>query len=236
MWYPDNGQLLKEGVITSVVSGDEFALSGSSQKFNHADFENGLLNVRIYRVIKNKEPATYQRLLETLEDGIREGKAMDDMRPVTVGFVAELVKKYTPYADERSLEHLTSVIIGEINDLAIAPEPVCFKYLIQGEDVNAATRFFSKASTEAELDATADVIESGNLARTMLTEAQKDEALQVLFSGLDRASVTELSSSNDPTHVGTYRTCLAAKKMYQKALSMPEPYKERALRALLDRN
>ena len=82
----------------------------------------------------------------------------------------------------------------------------------------------------------ADVIEGGNLARTMPTEAQKDEALKALFSGLDKAIVIEISAANDPAHVGTYRTCLAAKAMYQKLLSMPEPYKETALRELLDRN
>lgn len=235
MWFPDNEQLLREGVITSVVSGDEFALSGGPQNFSHSDFEKGLLEVRVYRVVKDKEPAIYQKILNTLEDGIREGKAMDDMRPLTVSFIGELVKKYTPYADERSLEHLANVIIGEINDLAAAPEPVCFKYLVSGEDINEATRFLSKATVHDELDAMADVIESGNLARTMPTEGQKDAALKALVQTLDRATLKEITATNDHAYVGSYTTCLAVKTMYQKALSMPEPYRETALRVLLDR-
>ena len=236
MWYPDNEQLLKEGVITSVVSGDEFALSVDEKNFSQSALEKELVKAHIYRVIKDKEPETYQRLLKTFEDGFREGRAIDDLRPLTVSFLAELMKKYTPYADERSLEHVANLIINEINDLAIAPEPVCFKYFFQGEDLNEATRFFSMATASSELDTMADVIESGNLARIMPTQAQKDTALKALISGLDKRNAIEISAVNDPAHVGSYRTCLAVKAMYQKTLSMPEPYKETALRTLLDRN
>jgi hypothetical protein len=235
MWYPDNEQLLKERVITSVVSGDEFALSLDSSRLSQNDLEGSFLKIRIYRVIKDKEPAIYQKIVKTLQDGIREGKAVDDMRPVTVGFIVDLEKKYLAYADETSLEHLANVIIAEINDLAAAPEPVCFKYLGLGQDVNEATRFFSKATAGAEQDAIADLIETGDLTRPMPVEAQKKEALKLLLSGLDKATLMDISAVGKSGQIGSYKTCLAVKATYLRLLAMPEPYKEIALRTLLDR-
>ncbi len=81
----------------------------------------------------------------------------------------------------------------------------------------------------------ADIIESGDLARLMPTQVQKDEALKALVTGLDRPNLMELSEANNPSHTGSYKTCLAMKAMYQRLLSLPEPNKEIALRTLLDR-
>jgi len=237
MWYPETEELLRSGVVTAMVSGDEFGLSGFQRQALISNIESVLLANRLYKAIQQREPDLYATIITKFKDGLQAGKSMDELRPTVTPYIQILRVKYLPYASDESVKAFAEYFAQVAK--AVRPSPkVCLGYFRDGEPQasNAAIKMYSQGLGAKELELLAGIIQSADFSRRVPSKAEKERLLAVVIENAmkllgERAGILAELSNPQPDPASW---CDSFYALYLTIGSMPANQARVATLALLE--
>ena len=240
MWFPTNQELLDARVITAVTSGDEFSLSGNGEKITKIDLEHEVTKLRLYRALRKVDPITYDKVLDIMQAAVSEGRSLDDVRTSTLPMILALRDKFLPYSSSATILRTGKLFRDEMEALQVAPGRVCNGYA-KGGDLNLnnlAIRYLPNNLRSEELEVTADILETGDLSRTLPSTVEVEAAMsrfRTAFKTKASADFDLLSSLDDP-NFNPAVACRLYQEIFVVAVSLPEHDAELVVRNLLSPN
>jgi hypothetical protein len=200
--------------------------------------EAGLLELPLYRALKDYEPQTYQQVLKLLEDGIATRQPQEQVWAKTRPLITEVATGRLLHASDevqmRFAQHTTSAVTA----LYERGDTTCFSYInpAPGEAINFVP-LFSPEIVKRELDLLSEIVVSAaGQTRTRVSEDSAAEGLQMLFAKLqDKYSADDLTALADPKAEGLDKRkfCLVTADLFRTAVSLPAPHNANVIRLLL---
>ncbi len=226
MWFPTREELLESGVVTAMTRGDEFAISGLPNVLDEDSVGVELQKSRIYRLLKAREPETYEKILRVTMDAVREGKSVPELRSVTAPLIALVCMKRLPLSSDAAVLRYGRLFVAQLHVLQEAPGSVCLNYAMrQGSGaVDAAVKYFPSDLATEELESMADVLESEEAARPGVSQAEHARLTErALAYAIQEApeDISILASLDDPK-TDPSQACRALHAVYSGILTLPE--------------
>lgn len=222
MWFPTESELLEGRVITAVTEGGTFAISGFGD-LSPSAFETSLEQVRVYRVLKAKYPATFAEVVQTSYEAAQAGKSMDELRAITVPRISSVFSARLPHASDDAVLRFGRLMVAQLAALRAAPGSACLDYTMgRRSDVDPMQYIPLELRTE-ELEVMADVLDGGAADRRAPDVARLEPLLARAASrgrelvGDDIAAVGSLGDPNVDPHAA----CRAMWGLYSGAISLP---------------
>jgi hypothetical protein len=237
MWFPTRDELLESGVVTAITRGDEFAISGIRNVSDQESIEVEFQKHRIYRLLKAQDPETYFKILRVTTDAVLEGKSMAEVRPDTAPLVALVCMKRLPLSSDAAVLRYGRLLVARLEALQEAPGSVCFNYAVRGDAgaINAAVKYFPSELATEELEVMADLLESEQLDRPALSQAQAERLTETALEYAAQGAAEHLEALaglSDP-ETDPSRACRALHAFYSGILSLPREDAAMLLRGLL---
>jgi hypothetical protein len=221
MWQPSESDLVSAGVVTRITSGDEYAIGGDGSRLAREDWDKGLQKVsRVYRVMKEKYPKSYDEILDTFRDGTTKGAPQAQVIAEARTKLNSLIKARLPYADDTDLVDFGRLIVDQYRALQSQDKAACYRFASGQSDQNAI-RLIPKELTERELELDARIISSNG---SQYGAANNDKAWEKIaarlnsrgYSAKDFQLLTGAISA--PDHA---RYCDLATALYQEITNLP---------------
>ena len=237
MWFPTDDELISQGVVTGITTGDQFAISGfGNRTVAREDLAKELGKSRIFQAVKGREPKLFDQLVDITYAAIKDGRSMDDVRTETFPLITKLYAASLPLSSRDALLRNARLMATEYRALQAAPGRTCLDFASKGDPASAiaAVRFLSKEIKQEELEAMADAIES----RVDLLPIPKLEDVQPgIQAALQIASEKvgndiELIARLDDPSIDAKAGCRAAVALFDALVSLPPENAEKVLRAI----
>jgi hypothetical protein len=186
--------------------------------------ERGLLDVEIYRVLKQHEPATYDKILAEYQRGLAGDRKPGEFTTVVMNDVSVVSSRRLATASQESLLALIRDMLGNLRRLS-THEDACFRYLFPNVAGPADVgNLFDEAAQERSLALLADVIRSSAenpAAAPDPAEAQRKMApvLKELYA--EFGEDTQLLAQVGVPGVDRRKVCAVTIALYDKVLELP---------------
>jgi hypothetical protein len=231
LWVPTKDELAQARVITRVVSSQEYAESATTAQ-RVADIKADLRKTRLYAVIESSEPEVYRQIIAV----IMEGGSKDEIIAKANPLVAQLVAKYRPYASDKAVVELASVVVDEIDQIVVKSADDCYFYMMGTKPVDIL-KYLSAETKIRELAVSALVVETGaNDPQHIPTKEQIVGTMDQIMSGLKAKygdSVAVFGQVKLPT-VDHALACTMLAALFREALALTnEQQRVEAIRYLL---
>lgn len=120
LWFPSHDEMLSAGVIDEVINPVD--LLGDEYKFDIDEFEQGLLEVNLYKVIKKYDPESYDEILQAFSEQIENGASMQQIQLAGAALIETMAVKLMPVtSDEALIGYIKSIV--KILKRAVEVEP-----------------------------------------------------------------------------------------------------------------
>ncbi|HEY9102836.1 hypothetical protein, partial [Chitinimonas sp.] len=105
MWFPTRDELLSSGVVSEIVSGKEFALSGvDAEGRSEAGIDKELRSVPYAQAMAEHYPQDYARFKAMMVDGLRTGRSLGEIMAQTTPLLAkEVIPKALKLASDHAV-------------------------------------------------------------------------------------------------------------------------------------
>jgi hypothetical protein len=167
IWVPSQQELLAAGAITEVITGEKFAAGGVP--IDASGIEAELLELRVFQIVKTREPAQFSALITKLEAAIAKGMPVEQLRAVSLNWIGGLRAKYIPYAEDGAVIALIKLVLDEAESVAGQDRAACHAVL-RGGAVPGAERaigLMPKTLRQREPEILADIFASADPARPL---------------------------------------------------------------------
>lgn len=224
MWTPDEQTLLDAGVVTAFVSGDQFGLSGLRRDAMIQKTAAIMEQMPLYRLLRDREPAMYEKISAIIFDAISSGQSVNDTRDRLAPMLQSLRAKYLPMASDEAARDLLRHFAALTRRLQSNPV-VCVGYLRDNDAkvMHEFSTYYTPELREQELAVLARLIESSAPGRHAPAAAVTDRMIGTLLElaatqlGGQRGDLLALADAHsDPT-----AWCNAAATLWDVALELP---------------
>ena len=112
-WFPTAGELLQERIVTRVVNGFEFALSGmGSAQMGPDQVERVLMGTAKYAAIRRVNPDAYAKIAEIFAKELQRGMSIADLHREIYPIGLAVVSDVLPHASPHQLIDFARFMIG----------------------------------------------------------------------------------------------------------------------------
>jgi len=231
MWRPSESELLSAGVITSVSSGDEYAMSGGGGEVTRDDWDRGLQRTSpVYSVLKEKYPKSYNEILDTFVDGTTKGLPQAQVVGQARAELNGLIKTLLPYSDDTVLIDFGRLIVDQYRAVQLQDSTACYRFA-SGQDDPAVIRMIPAPLTQRELSLDAQILSS---AQKQNKSANNEIVWDKIRAGLRLKGYTVAdlkllaADSIGPSDYARY--CEVTIALYQEMVELPTEEAAAALR------
>ena len=113
MWYPSVEEMYRARVITSQSFGERFVASGSLLRHSSFDDIDKIFSVTsLFRVVKEREPSLYQKMLNEFSAAIQAGQSEGEAINRASGLIESLAMSYLPRASDEALRRMRDFWVG----------------------------------------------------------------------------------------------------------------------------
>lgn len=224
MWFPSSEELIEAGVVTEVVSGDSFAMSGAAVPTLEA-LSADLEKVALYRALKKADPATFEKVVRASHDAQLRGTSMAELRSVTLPLLQPVYARSLPMASDDALFTMGSWLVANLRELQRAPGQVCVGYINADSAAREeALSFISKATKEQELEVMAQVMDSAALGRPVASEAQQEVLFPKVFEHARRIVGEDIQAIQDLQNprADKAKLCRAMLGLFSGVMNLPK--------------
>lgn len=219
LWVPSNDELMASGAVTEIVNGEKFAASGVA--IDAAGIEQDLLELRVFQVIKLREPEQFSALIDKLQHAAAQGMPVEQIRLTGINWLGGLRAKYVPYADDRAVNALIQHMLAAAESVAAQDQAACYAFL-SGGAVPGAERAVALIPADLrrhEPDLLADIFESADPARPLPEKARTDALFEEIVKkmGPDGALLEQTADPNLAPETG----CRVSLSLYRSTLTLP---------------
>lgn len=219
IWVPTSQELLAAGAITQIVTGEKFTASDIA--IDAAGVKNDLLKLRVFRVIREREPAQFAALIDRLQTAAATGVPVEQIRIIALNWLGGLRTKYVPYADDQGVIVLLRLVLEEAESVARQDVAACHAVLSGGAVPGAehAIALIPKKLRENESAILADIFESADPARPLPDPARTESLLEQVVArmGADGDLLDQASDPSTPPEIG----CRVSLSLYRALLTLP---------------
>ncbi len=199
--------------------------SSKSQKTLN-NLEESLSEVPAYEHISLHDAETYQRIKDVVRESLTKGESKAQIIQRVRLIVSELVEKYLPISSDKALLGYMSVVIMEIEELALQSPELCYKFLFPKQyGAIDVTKYISPETQKADLDALAAVIRTGAEAPVSVQSSTEYDALiQNIIINLHEMYGDDALLLENPHAQGIDRRqfCRIMVALYREILKLPE--------------
>ena len=199
--------------------------------------EQALLEIPVYQLVKEGDPATYEKLKSAMASLVRRGESREQIVSALRSVFVPTIPKYIPIASDASIVRYMEVMVEEMQMLLAKDASLCYQFLFPQPNIFLdLSRYLSSDLQKADMDALADVIRSaikspqarpdGKVGQELLGKIAKDMAVE---HGED---VALLRKAQEPT-ADKAKVCALTVSLYQKAIALPSQENGVLLRYLL---
>jgi hypothetical protein len=218
VWAPSPQELLAAGAVTEIVTGETFAASGVA--VDAAGIEKDLLELRVFQVIKAREPAQFAALIDKLQGAVAKGMPVEQVRSVSLNWIGGLRAKYIPYADDQAVAAFIQLALDEAETVARQDLAACHAVLSGGAVPGAerAIALMPKELRQQEPAILADIFESADPARPLPDAAHTDALFDQVITrmGADGALLDQASDPSTSPEIG----CRVSLSLYRALLTL----------------
>lgn len=130
MWFPDNAELLREGVITAVVDSSKYSPAGVTAFKDDAKLEKMLQGHQFYRTMAEFDPANYEKVKNTLSKAANSGMNFNQMQQaIAVMMREQLIPEYMKKAPSRELVRYWKTQMAEATVIQKINSEQCVEFL-----------------------------------------------------------------------------------------------------------
>jgi hypothetical protein len=186
--------------------------------------ESVLLETRVYQVIKQYYPETYERILYDFkraaqkEIGVSEGKAK--LRE----HIFELLGERLPYATDEAVASYMQVMLMQMSELNKRGGDLCYRFLFPKESGGIEVgKYFSKEIQEADSSALTQVLKtSAENPQPIPLENYAMPKMEAIYRELAREYGIEIYMLQNPTgpNVDKTKVGLMAFRLYSRILEL----------------
>jgi hypothetical protein len=198
--------------------------------------EKSLLDVEVYRVLKQHEPDSYAKILAEYRRARADGKRLGEFTAVVMNDVSAVTSRRLSSASQDSLLALMRDMLGNLRRLS-THEDACFRYLFPNVAGPADVgNLFDEAAQERSLALLANVIRSS--AENPVTAPSTAEAQQKLAPVLrelyaEFGEDTQLLAQVGVPGVDRQKVCAVTIALYDKVLRLPPDEAAMVLRLMV---
>ncbi len=219
IWVPTPQELLAAGAVTQIVTGEKFA--ASDMAIGAVGIENDLLKLRVFRVIKEREPAQFAALIDRFRTAAATGVPVEQLRIVGLNWLGGLRAKYVPHAEDQAVTAFIKLVLEEAESVARQDIAACHAVLSGGAVPGAehAIALIPKKLREKESAILANIFESADPARPLPDPANTDALLEQIVArmGPDGDLLDQASDPSTPPEIG----CRVSLSLYRALLTLP---------------
>jgi hypothetical protein len=233
MWRPSERELLSAGVITSVSSGDEYAMSTGGGEVTRDDWDRGLqMASPVYSVLRDKYPKTYSEILDTFVSGTMKGLPQAQVIGQTRAKLNGLIKTLLPYSDDTVLIDFGRLVVDQYRAIQLQDSAACYRFA-SGQGDPAVTRMIPAQLAQRELSLDAQILSS---AQKQNKSAGDEIAWDKIRAGLSLEGYTAADlkllaeDSIGPSDYARY--CEVTIALYQEIVKLPTEEAAAALRGI----
>jgi hypothetical protein len=202
--------------------------------------ESAMLELPLYRTLKEHEPQAYQKIMAVFKEGITQKLPKAELMGSGRAVIAEVAARRVQHAADESLvkfaEHLTTVVMA----LHAKGGTACFSYLNPqfGPPVDFRPLIGDELAMR-DLQVSSDLIQSAaGKTRAPLSEAEVSDDLQAVVSQLlttyTPADLQALGAPQDP-NIDKRKVCEVTSAVFSQASSLPAPNGARLIRYLIQK-
>ena len=224
MWTPSYEELLAARAVTGHPTSNEVAISGLGLA-NDKSFEDGILALPIYRVLKTYAPNAYSELLSAARDTIQRGGSWAELRAKTHPILGQVYQKRLPYAGDAEILNAVRLMLDQMAVLYEKDPKLCYSFARPDADRSIdAAQYIPEDLAARELAVMADVISSsGNTPGRPMAEEQAKVLMQGIGRMLgqrfgEKSGVIALDRVPEASQ-GTY--CVVGYAMFTEILALP---------------
>jgi hypothetical protein len=232
----------KKQLRIAVAVGGGVLMSGLAQEFlvkpHEADV--ALQQVKIFRVLKEREPQAYASIRAEFLAGAKDDEAAAFQLGARASkFIAPLTAKYMPLASDEALLHFVTVVVAETEQLRNHDPELARRFLFpaQGEAIDP-TPYVDAETLKESVDVVADLIDSGAVGKPHADDPQRaDELLRGVMADLAKAhgqDLALLSRASAPDTDAAKVTAIVM-DLYRGILALPAADSAMVLRKLLSK-
>lgn len=194
-----------------------------------------LLELPVYKALKQHEPEAYARIRSTFEQGIASKLPTEQIWAATRPVIGEITSRRLPHVSDEVIVRFGQHIVTAMNVLYDKGGTSCFSYInpAPGEslDFNA---LLGKEMSEQELNLIAEVVSSAaGKTQPKITGVETESDIEyVIGQLLTRHTLNDLAvlqNPNSPT-IDKRKFCQVTCDLYKEALALPPPRNSKLLR------
>jgi hypothetical protein len=239
MWFPALTELLDAGVVTRIVQSSDFALSGiSAAAITPDEIQKILLSDETYVAIKRINPKAYTEISAELENGLRRGSSVTELREQISPIVTSVFLEALPYASDQYLFEFARFAVKASALLNMESPAACYFYFNPDKTSSKAIldiRARFKDISEEEKALTAKMLRSFervNIRRP--SEHEVASSLERIYAALAAKFGDQLALLSEEVPPNKYSTyCLILTNLYDQALNLPPKDSSAFLRFML---
>lgn len=179
LWTPSHQELLKAGIVDTVVNSNAYAFSGieGAENIKQGDIDEGLLTHAYMRAIKQHDNPTYQKIIQFNMDGMREGSTINQISANINALLKTRINYYISHASDEAAVAYWQVLIAQMEALRTDTPLTCASFAFPDTvplDYHYGNQgFLSQHLIDAEFAAMAGLISSFEAAPVLLTQDVK---------------------------------------------------------------
>lgn len=240
VWYPTQVELVSAGVVTGITTGDQFGMTAIDSWKDKTKLEQDLLKTPLFQALKDFEPTIYSKILAAFYESAHKGNSQNDLRAITIPLIQKAAMQRLPRTSDNAVIAFVSVLVTEMDVLVEVSPEYCYDYLYPsaGQYTNYS-RYFSAELSNAELDATKNVITTFDATIAVPNESQVmpdiTKALRFIISKYGNDAVTVIENIDKPevrSKMDKKLVCSVISDMYRSILKLPPKKAARTLRYL----
>jgi hypothetical protein len=200
--------------------------------------EYQLLELQVYRALKQYEPDSYAQIVAAFKEGIASKRPMEQIWATTRPVVGDVTSKRLPHASDAVLMSCAGHIVTAVSALHASGGTSCFSYInpAPGEATNF-TAILGKEFEKKELDLLAEVVTSAaGTTREPVPERDATADIEAVVGKLmqkyTQEDLASLQNPSSPT-LDKRKFCQMTADLYREAMSLPEPRNAQLVRYLM---
>jgi len=134
LWYPTIDEMLDAGVIHGVVNPSdllpiEHALTSKEITEASLEIEEALLDIPLYKTIKQYDPNTYREIMVVIEELFKKGATLIEVQHVGANLLEPLVFSSLPRTSDEALIQFVKTFVVNLKKLRETDPILCIKAL-----------------------------------------------------------------------------------------------------------
>jgi hypothetical protein len=241
LWKPASADLIKAHVITSIVDGTKFAVSGmGSTTLTRQEIESKIAaSAPVFGSIRAKYPAEFEKMVGIWHESLLKGMTETEAIAGTRGIMVPLIRKLTALADDDVLLDYAKILVDQYQELGGKNPTSCFVYASGYSENTNFVDEMSAATRERELAVENRIVQTAQ-ARPPVKEDLVGEiwarVIEKLNSqGFEKNDWAALTSPKDIPKEQHSRYCSLITKFFRAIVDMPRPEAILLLRDIIGR-